>query len=92
MEHAFVQRSQGFGRPAGGDFLEAYLDLLGGEGGDRDLPGCRWHQLGGWQDAALDELVHRADADAEPVSGGIGADRSRWFGFGIERGDVKSVA
>jgi hypothetical protein len=26
------------------------------------------------------------------VSGGIGADRLHWFGFGIERGDAESVA
>jgi hypothetical protein len=63
---AVVKRSKGFGWATGDDILEAYPNRLAVEGGKRHLPVCRRHQLGCREDATLDQLVHRADADAEP--------------------------
>jgi len=70
-------RSKGFGGAAVDDLLEAYPNPVAVESGKRDLPGCRWHQLSCRKDAALDQLVHRADAVAEPFGPNAGVDRRR---------------
>ena len=57
------------------DFAYACLDGLGIERGDGDLPGCGRHQLRRGKHALADQLVDRADADAEPGRGRVGADR-----------------
>jgi hypothetical protein len=55
------------------DFTNACLDDLSVEGGDRDLPRCGLHQLYCWEHSLADQLVERADANAEPCRGSIGA-------------------
>jgi hypothetical protein len=51
------------------------------ERGDRILPGCGLHELRRGKDALANELVCRADADAEPHRGCVGADRDcEYFG------------
>src|SRR5215831_20921574 len=55
------------------DFTNACLDHLSIEGGDRDLPRCGLHQLYCGEHALADQLVERADANAKPCRGSIGA-------------------
>ena len=51
------------------------------ERGDRILPGCGLHQLRRGKDALANELVCRADADAEAHRGRVRADRDcEYFG------------
>ena len=56
------------------DFADASVNSLGFERGDGDLPGRRRHQLRCGKDARADQLVNRADANAEPDRRRIGAD------------------
>src|SRR5438067_13408203 len=57
------------------DFANACRDGFGFERGDRDLPGRGLHQLRRRKHALANEPVYRADADAEPDRGRVGADR-----------------
>jgi hypothetical protein len=57
------------------DFAHGCPDSLGFERGDGDQPGCGRHQLRRGTHAFADQLVYRADADAEPDRGRVGADR-----------------
>src|SRR5467141_2238945 len=57
------------------DFADACRDGFGFERGDRDLPGRGLHQLRRGKHALANEPVYRADADAEPDRGRVGADR-----------------
>src|SRR5437762_12528531 len=61
--------------PTADDFAYACRDGLGFKRGDGDLPGCGLHQLLRGKHAFADQLVYRADADAEPDRGRVGADR-----------------
>ena len=74
---------------AAGDFACACLDGLGLECSDRDLPGLRRGKH-----ALADQLVDRADADAEPDRGGVGADYSGRGIVNLSRGVMllRSVA
>jgi hypothetical protein len=65
------------------DFADACLDGLGFECGDGDLPGCRLHKLRRGKYILADELVNRADADAEPDRGRVGADCLRMRPFSV---------
>src|SRR5438477_12740842 len=57
------------------DFADACRDGFGFERGDRDLPGRGLHQLRRGKHALANELVYRANADAEPDRGRVGAAR-----------------
>src|SRR5947207_10443312 len=74
------------------DFADACLDGLGFECGDGDLPGCRLHKLRCGKYTLADELVNRADADAEPDRGRVGAECLRMRYRRIERSDPEPLA
>src|ERR1700680_1852986 len=57
------------------DFADACRDGFGFERGDRDLPGRGLHQLRRGKHALANELLNRAETDAEPDRGRVGAER-----------------
>jgi integrase len=74
------------------DFADACRDGLGFERGDGDLPGCGLHQLRRGKHALADELVYRADADAEPDRGRVGDDRAMLDNIILPKLGAKKVA
>ena len=89
---AFPVGVKGFPRPACRDLLQAHPHRLAVEGGGRDLPRRRRHELARRERAGADQPVRRADAEGEPPRRRLDAQGLRPLRPGIEGGDAEALA